>query len=42
MKLPEILTDPETLDQLSKTELVQVIISQQKIIEELKQEIALP
>ncbi len=29
-----------SLNQLSKTELVQVIISQQKIIEELKQEIA--
>ncbi len=32
-------TDPESLDQLSKTELVQVIISQQKIISELKQQI---
>ena len=40
MKLSEIPTDPESLNQLSKTELVQVIISQQKIIEELKQEIA--
>ncbi len=39
MKLPEIPTDPESLDQLSKTELVQVIISQQKIIEKLKEEI---
>ena len=39
MKLPEIPTDPENLNQLSKSELVQLIISQQKIIEELKQEI---
>ncbi len=40
MKLSEIPTDEDRLNQLSKTELVQVIISQQKIIEELKQEIA--
>ena len=33
-------TDPESLSQLSKSELVQLIIYQQKIIEELKQEIA--
>lgn len=39
MKLPEIPTDPENLNQLSKSELVQLIISQQKIIEQLKQEI---
>ncbi len=39
MKLPESPTDSESLDQLSKTELVQVIISQQKIIEQLKQQI---
>ena len=39
MKLPEIATDPENLNQLSKSELVSLIISQQKIIEELKQEI---
>ena len=41
MKLPEIPTDPKTLNQLSKTELVQLIISQQQIIEQLKQEIDL-
>lgn len=40
MKLSEIPTDEDRLNQLSKTELVQLIISQQKIIEELKQEIA--
>ena len=40
MKLPEIPTDPESLSQLSKSELVQLIISQQKIIEKLRQEIA--
>ena len=39
MKTPEIPTDPECLNQLSKSELVQLIISQQKIIEQLKQEI---
>ncbi len=40
MKLSEIPTDEDRLNQLSKTELVQVIIYQPKIIEELKQEIA--
>ncbi len=40
MKLAEIPTDPESLNQLSKSELVQLIIDQQKKIEQLKQEIA--
>ncbi len=40
MKLPEIPTDLEGLNQLSKSELVQLIMDQQKKIEELKQEIA--
>ena len=40
MKLPEIPTDPESLNQLSKRELVQLVIDQQKIIEQLKQELA--
>ena len=40
MKTPEIPTDPESLNQLSKSELVQLVIDQQKMIEELKQEIA--
>ncbi len=42
MKLPEIPTDPESLSQLSKSKLVQLIIDQQKIIEHLKQEIVAP